>query len=192
MRKQRLHLIDVNGDPVSPPIRTAVEAAMNWVNHEFPQIDQAVMANAAELLAKKMESNKDSLGSPRRYAYVALRGKVIEWMRRKGEKELAVGLDSDLEKIAGVNHSFQHRVDGSILFQQLRATLSDRDREILVLLLSNATSTEIADHLGITPPAARKATQRLRERLAACLQVARSSEGASLGPNAKDLGKEWI
>lgn len=42
----------------------------------FPNIDIALLANAAERLAKNLKANKGALVSPRRYAYTAMYGKV--------------------------------------------------------------------------------------------------------------------
>jgi hypothetical protein len=36
MKRQRLHLVDENNDPVSPAIQFAVEAAHYWAVREFP------------------------------------------------------------------------------------------------------------------------------------------------------------
>jgi hypothetical protein len=45
MKRQRLHLVDENNDPVSPAIQSAVEAAHYWAVREFPRIDPALLAN---------------------------------------------------------------------------------------------------------------------------------------------------
>ena len=194
MSRRQLHLIDENQNTVSPAIAAAVEAAYRWAVAMFPQIDSAILANAAERLAQRMEKNKDHLGSPRRYAYAAMHGKVRDWLRTMAANELAVGLDYDLDKHANVSNSFQDTVERSILFQQLRTKLSDRDRFILVLLTElHAKPEDVATALGINYKAATKAIERVRERIAACLDIAaESKENTSPGlSTTKGLTKEW-
>jgi RNA polymerase sigma factor (sigma-70 family) len=194
MRRQELHLIDENNNAVSPAIATAVETSYRWAVVMFPQIDSAILANAAERLAKSMEKNKNHLGSPRRYAYAAMHGKVRDWLRTMAANELAVGLDYDLDEHARVTNSFQDAVERSILFQQLQMKLSDRDRYILVLLTElQAKPEDVATALGINYKAATKAIERVRERIAGCLDIAAESK-KNTSPRlstTKGLAKEW-
>src|SRR5277367_4943172 len=195
MRRQELHLIDENNNAVSPAIAAAVEAAYRWTVVMFPHIDSALLANAAERLAKNMESNKEHLGSPRRYAYAAMHGKVRDWLRKKAASELSVGLDYELDEYARMTNSFQDAVERSILFQQLQTKLSTRDRYILILLTElNATPKDVANALSITYKAATKAIERVRERIAACLDnAAESPKAISPGlSTTKGLTKKWI
>jgi DNA-directed RNA polymerase specialized sigma24 family protein len=193
MKSHELHLIDVNGNAVSPSIRDAVEEAYRWALVECPQADPAIIANIAERLAKSMAEKADSLRSERRYAYEVMHRKVRQWLRSRAARELAVGLGGELEKRAGVNDSFQTAVNREILFQQLKARLSDRDRHILVLLQRNASPIDVAVSLGINYGAAAKAIQRVRERVAACLNAAQSKEDSSRQiSSTKDLIKKWI
>ena len=195
MRRQELHLIDEKRNAVSTAIATAVEAAYRWAIVMFPQIDPVILANAAERLATTMERNKEYLGSPRRYAYAAMNGKVRDWLRTMAANELPVGLGHELDGHARVTNSFQDSVERSILFQQLQTKLSDRDRYILVLLTElNAQPGDVAAALGINYKAATKAIERLRERIAACLDIAAESKrNTSSGlSTTKDLTKEWI
>jgi hypothetical protein len=60
MRKSELHLISDNGDTVAPKIAAAVEAAYRWSLSMFPNIDPALLANAAERLAKNMKQIRGS------------------------------------------------------------------------------------------------------------------------------------
>jgi RNA polymerase sigma factor (sigma-70 family) len=194
MRRPELHLIDEDQNPVSPAIAAAVETAYRWTVAMFPQIDSAILANAAERLATSMEKNKDHLDSPRRYAYAAMHGKVRDWLRTMAANELAVGLDYDLDEHAKVTNSFQNAVERSILFQQLRTKLSERDRYILVLITElQAKPEDVARALGINYKAATKAIERVRERIAACLNIAAESK-KSTSPElstTKGLAKEW-
>jgi hypothetical protein len=168
MKRQRLHLVDENNDPVSPAIQSAVEAAHYWAVREFPRIDPALLANWAERLAKSI-ANKNLQGSVRRYAHTALHETVRRWLKTKQASELAVGLDRELESIAGIHEGFQGWVDRAILFEQLKSRLRGRDRSILMLLQSDATPTEVAMILGMKYEAATKAIQRVRARVAICL-----------------------
>ena len=167
MKRQRLHLVDENNDPVSPAIQSAVEAAHYWAVREFPRIDPALLANWAERLAKNM-ANKDLQGSVRRYAHTAMHETVRRWLKTKRASELAVGLDRELESIAGMHEGFHGEVDRAILFEQLKSRLRGRDRSILMLLQSDATPAEVAMTLGMKYEAAIKAIQRVRARVALC------------------------
>ena len=173
MKRQRLHLVDENNDPVSPAIQSAVEAAHYWAVREFPRIDPALLANWAERLAKSI-ANKDLQGSVRRYAHTAMHKTVRRWLKTKRANELAVGLDHELENIAGMHEGFQGKVDRAILFEQLKSRLRERDRSILMLLQSDATPAEVAMTLGMKYEAAIKAIQRVRARVALCLEAAKT------------------
>jgi DNA-directed RNA polymerase specialized sigma24 family protein len=168
MKRQRLHLVDENNDPLSPAIQSAVEAAHYWAVREFPRIDPALLANWAERLAKSI-ANKDLQGSVRRYAHTAMHETVRRWLKTKRASELAVGLDRELERIAGIDEGFHGEVDRAILFEQLKSRLRGRDRSILMLLQSDATPAEVAITLGIKYEAATKAIQRVRARVSICL-----------------------
>jgi len=195
MRRRELHLTDENHNAVSPAIAAAVEAAYRWAMAMFPDVDSALLANAAERLAIKMENNKEHLGSPRRYAYAAMHGKVRDWLRKKAANEIPIGLDYELDEHARMTNSFQDAVERSILFQQLQTKLSARDRHILILLTElNATPKDVATALGINYKAATKAIERVRERIAICLDIASESPKATSPglSTTKGLTKKWI
>jgi DNA-directed RNA polymerase specialized sigma subunit len=78
--------------------------------------------------------------------------------------------------------SFQGVIDRKILFEQLKATLNERDRYILVLLLEDKTSpATVANELGTSYPAAAKAIQRVKERIASSLTRARKKDDPGHG-----------
>ena len=189
MKRQRLHLVDENNDPVSPAIQSAVEAAHYWAVREFPRVDPALLANWAERLAKSMTS-KDLQGSVRRHAHTAMHETVRRWLKTKRARELAVGLDRELESIAGIQEGFHGKVDRAILFDQLKSRLRGRDRSILMLLQSDATPAEVAMTLNLKYEAAIKAIQRVRARVALCLEAAKT-EGRTTTDERKDFAKEW-
>ena len=189
MKRQRLHLVDENNDPLSPAIQSAVEAAHYWAVREFPRIDPALLANWAERLAKSI-ANKDLQGSVRRYAHTAMHETVRRWLKTKRASELAVGLDRELESIAGVHEGLHGKVDRAILFEQLKSRLRGRDRSILMLLQSDATPAEVAMTLGMKYEAATKAIQRVRARVAQCLQAAKPESRTTMDER-KDVAKEW-
>jgi hypothetical protein len=188
MKRQRLHLVDENNDPVSPAIQSAVEAAYYWAMREFPRVDPALLANWAERLAKSMTS-KDLQGSVRRYAHTAMHETVRRWLKTKRARELAVGLDRELESIAGMHEGFHGKIDRAILFDQLKSRLRGRDRSILMLLQSDATPAEVAMTLNLKYEAAIKAIQRVRARVALCLEAAKADRTTT--DERKDLAKEW-
>src|SRR5580698_3004835 len=163
MRKTELHLISENGDPVTPEIAGAVEAAYHWAVSVFPGIDTALLANTAERLARNMEANKGELESPRRYAYAAMHGKVRDLQKTRAANESSMPL-YELDQLGVAAKSFQDDIERSILFQQLRTKLSDRDRFILILLTELDTGPKnVAHALGISTEAATKAIQRVRQ-----------------------------
>jgi RNA polymerase sigma factor (sigma-70 family) len=192
MRNCELHLISDTGEAISPKIARAVEAAYRWAVYMFPNIDTALLANAAERLAKNMEANKE-LGSPRRYAYAAMHGKVRDLRKTRAGNETSMSLH-ELDLLGAPVKSFKDDVERSILFQQLRAKLSQRDRFILILLTErDAAPKNIANALGISTEAATKAIQRVRQRIAACLDAAEkcSKEGRTDLSISKGLTREW-
>ena len=170
MNQALLHLVDTGGHAVSPAIQTAVEQAHRWVLRDFPRVDPAMIDDWAEGVAKTMEERGEAIDSPKRYAYVALKGRVRDWLRTKAAKEERSGIGPDLERLSGTQASFQETVDRQILFEQLKRTLNERDRYILVLLLEDRSSPAvIAEALDVTYSAAAKAVQRMKERLAEVL-----------------------
>ena len=174
MTRAQLHLVDTSGTAVCPEVETAVERSFHWVLRDYPQVDSAMIANWAEEVALSMQVRVTTIVSPQRYAYAALKGKVHDWMRSAQAKEDVAGLGRDLERIGGLNGSFEGAVDRKILFEQLKATLNERDRYILVLLLQDNTSpATVAKALGTSYPAAAKAIQRVKERIASKLNGAR-------------------
>ena len=172
--RAQLHLVDTSGTAVCAEVETAVERSFHWVLRDYPQLDSAMIANWAEEVALSMQVRVTTIISPQRYAYAALKGKVHDWMRSAPAKEEVAGLGRDLERIGGLNGSFEGAVDRKILFEQLKATLNERDRYILVLLLEDNTSpATVAKALGTSYPAAAKAIQRVKERIASKLTGAR-------------------
>jgi len=174
MTRAQLHLVDTSGIAVCPEVEAAVERSFHWVLRDYPQLDSAMIANWAEEVALSMQVRVTTIVSPQRYAYAALKGKVHDWMRSSQAKEEDAGLGRDLERIGGLNGAFEGAVDRKILFEQLKATLNERDRYILVLLLEDNTSpATVAKALGTSYPAAAKAIQRVKERIASKLNGAR-------------------
>jgi len=172
MNRAQLHLVDGNGIAIASEIENAVERSFHWVLRDYPQVDPALIANWAEDLARSMQAREIPVTSPLRYAYAALKGRVRDWMKRGAAQERLAGVGQDLERIGGLGGSFQNAADRKILFEQLKATLNERDRYILILLLQDNTSpATIADALGTTYPAAAKAIQRLKERIAVTLNA---------------------
>lgn len=188
MKRQRLHLVDENNDPLPPAIQSAVEAAHYWVVREFPRIDPALLANWAERLAQNM-ATKDLQGSVRRYAHTAMHETVRRWLKTKQGSEIAVGLDHELERIAGMHEGFHGKIDRAILFEQLKSRLRGRDRIILMLLQSDATPAEIAMILGMKYEAASKATQRVRARVVMCIGDAQHEKRTTAPRRANNM--DW-
>ena len=184
MSQPVLHLVDQRGKILPSAVRDAVEAAHRWVLREYPRLDEAVVADWAEDVGLAMGSRLIEIGSPRRYAFTALRGKVREWFRSKRSREIPVGIGSELEEWIGIDQSSQQTMYQTALFAELESMLKDRDRQILVLLQQGITSpANVGPALGLKYDAAAKAIQRTKERLRAI--VAHQTDG----PHRPDLHK---
>jgi RNA polymerase sigma factor (sigma-70 family) len=170
MKQTQLHLVDAQGSAVSSTVNSAVEVVFRWVLRDFPHVDPAMIAEWAEEVGCAMESKGNQIVAHERYAYTALKGKVRDWLRTKTAQEESAGIGQDLERLGGVDRSFQRELDRKLLLEQLKTALNERDRYILVLLLQDETSPAvIATALGLSYPAAAKAIQRVKERIAASL-----------------------
>ncbi len=167
--RAQLHLVDAEGAAVSPVIRDAVETVFRWALRDYPNVDRAQMADWAEAVARSMQARGSDIELPERYAYAALKGKVRDWFRTGAAQEENSGVRRDMERIGGSNSSFEGTVDRRILFDQLHHALGERDRVILYLLLNEKSAQEVAGELETSYPAARKAIQRVKERIGAML-----------------------
>ncbi len=176
MIQPHLHMVDTEGKPVKHTTEAAVTQAFRWVVREFPLVDTALIANWAELVACTMEVGTVLVRDPKQYAYAALRGKVCDWLRTSTAKVEHVGIGRELERIGGSNGSPQDQIDRKVLFEQLKATLKERDQVVLVLLLDGTSDGDIGVALGITPAAARKAIQRMKERISGQIAGWRSKD----------------
>jgi len=182
MNSAQLHLVDTTGSPVSADIEVAVKRAFQWVSRDYPNVDSALISNWAEEVGRSMEERSDSIQSPQRYAYAALKGKVRDWSKRGAAKEEVSGIGFDMERLGSLSISFQGASDRKILFEQLSNVLNERDRYILVLLLEDQTSpATIARALGITYQAAAKAIQRVKDRIANTMNISRKVDGTGHG-----------
>jgi DNA-directed RNA polymerase specialized sigma24 family protein len=153
------------------------------VVRDYPQVDTALIANWAEEVGSLMQLRDASVHFPDRYAYAALKGKVCDWLRTKTANEEVAGIGIDLERIGGFKASFQADSDRKILFEQVKSTLSERDRCILILLLDdNSSPAAVAEALGTSYPAAAKAIQRVKERIAVVLMKTRARTDTTSGP----------
>ena len=167
--RARLHLVDAEGGAVSPAIQEAAEAAFRWVSRDFPTLDKAKLADWAEAVAASMHAREGDIESPVRYAYAALKGKVRDWLRTRSAQEESSGIGRDLERLGGSNGSFQGSLDQKILYDKLQGALPELDRAILILLLNEKSPREVAGELQTSYPAARKAIQRVKERIGTIL-----------------------
>jgi hypothetical protein len=169
MKRSQLHLVDAKGRAVSAAIKSSVELVFAWVVRDFPNVDTAMIAEWAEEVGWAMDAKGD-VSAPDRYAYSALKGKVRDWLRSKPAMEETVGISADLELLGVQDRSFPGKIHRTLLFEQLKASLNERDRYILVLLLQDETSpARVATALGTNYFAAAKAIQRVKERIAVAL-----------------------
>ena len=175
-RRAQLHLVDAEGAAVSPVIRDALEKAFVWVMQDFPNFDEARLADFAEALAMSIQARGSGISSPKQFAYPALRGKVLDSLRKGSAKEQTSGNSRDLERIGGSSSAFQGSVDRKILLDQIQDALSTRDRDILLLIRQHKSALEIAAELQIGYPTARKAIQRVNERIQAIVNTSRKGK----------------
>ena len=186
-----LYLVDEDNKPVKPEIRMAVEAAFRWSVREYRNMDEADLAAMAEAVALGMSKRLEEIQSPRRYAFAALTGRIQEWFRAHPAKIVSFETEDELDRQVGPDERFVFDVERRLLFAQIRRQLSERDREICILLEQDLTSPgEIAKVLEISYAAAAKALQRARKRMAAIVMV--ESPGAEKSSKRKILSlKPW-
>jgi DNA-directed RNA polymerase specialized sigma24 family protein len=175
-----LHLVDEHGQPVPSQVRLAVEAAFRWAEQEYQRFDRAVLAEMAEALAVAMCRRQDRIELPRRYAVAALAGKLQEWYRAHPAVEIMLDPD-DLEQVMQAEPVPTTSPDLNVLFAEMKAQLSERDRQVLVLLEQDLGPQEIAKAFEISYFAAAKAIQRARDRMAAILSETGNQKGEDNG-----------
>lgn len=147
-----------------------MEAAYGWAAHDYPNVDSSLLATWAEQVGAFMAEREPPVESPRRYASAALQSRIREHFRSSGSREVSVGTDQELDAKAGPELQSARDIERQVLFRELRSQLSERDRQIFILLQQDVTSPQgIASSLSISYSAAGKAVQRLRERLQAIL-----------------------
>lgn len=173
-----LHLVDEHDQPVPLQVRLAVETAYRWALHEYQHFDRAVLAGMAESVALAMCRRLEQIEFPRRYAFTALNGKLQEWYRAHPTTEILMD-PAELEPLTEDKLKSASAADLNILFSQIKARLSERDRQILVLLEQDLGAQEIARAFKISYSAAGKAIQRARERMAAILSATEDQQGES-------------
>jgi hypothetical protein len=164
MPRAHLHLIDSRGIPLSPTVQAACEVAFQRVVLDYPNFDQAQIADWAEEVGAAMEQRGSTIQFLRRYAYMALRGKVRDWSRTGPGRAELKGVGSDLEDVAGLCKSFTDETERKVLFEQILPSLNARDRAILVLLQNEESTASIAAFLNTNYAAAAKAMQRVKDR----------------------------
>lgn len=181
-----LHLVDQDNAPVRPEIRIAVEAAYGWSIREYRNIDEADLAAMAEGVALSMSKRFGEIQSPRRYAFAALTGRIQEWFRGHPAKMVSFESEDEFDREIGPDNRFTLEVERSLLFAQIRSRLSERDRQICILLEQDVSSPrEIAKALEISYSAAAKALERARERMASIAMV--KSPGTEKSSKSKML-----
>ena len=194
MLRAHLHLIDSSGFVLSAEIQAACETAFRRVVLDFPHFDHALIADWAEEVAVAMDEREEAIQFPRRYAYVALRGKIRDWSRTGQGRAEPQGIGPDLEEVAGLSESFQDQAEREILFEQILPALSERDRAILVLLLNEQSTAAVAAFLNVNYLAAAKAMQRMKDRVSVVLNGKRHTAEDELGVGgvrlARGIGSE--
>lgn len=169
MNRVELYLVAAEGKPVDPAYEQAVKKAFIWTVRQFPKVDASQIADWAEEVFRSMQHSDAVIERPVSYANVVLRGKVLSWKRLVASNVEYVGVGRDLERIGGKSSSFEGTLERNILFDQVGLSLDERDRYILTLLREDRSTTEIATAVKISDAAARKAIQRVKERMATIL-----------------------
>jgi DNA-directed RNA polymerase specialized sigma24 family protein len=171
----QLHLVDDTGQSVQADVRRAIELAFRRAIRRFRSVDEAVLAGIAEDVAAAIARKRSEIQAVKQYAIAAVDGRVREWLHKHPMLEVGGCETAELERSMGATvDSALSDVETKHLFDQMRARLSDRDRQILVLIeQEHGNPGDVAKALGLTYAAAAKAIQRTRARLAEIL----SSEG---------------
>lgn len=187
MQRAHLHLIDSSGVVLNADIKAACEKAFKRVVLDFPNFDQALIADWAEEVAVAMQDRMETIRFPGQYAFRALKGRVRDWSRTgPGLVELK-GIGPDLEDVAGQTESFIDQADRKRLLEQVLPSLNERDRVILYLLLNGKSTTAIATFLNVSYDAAAKAMQRMKDRVSVILEGTRHKVGTA--PESRELRK---
>lgn len=184
MRRAHLHLIDSNGVVLNAEIHAACETAFKRVVLDFPHFDQALIADWAEEIAATMDERGEAIQFPKRYAWMALRGRVRDWLRTGPGRAELKGIGPELEEVAGVTESFTDQSERELLFEQILPDLNERDRAILILLQNEESTTAIAALLNVNYFAAAKAMQRMKDRVSVVVNGTRHKAG-----NGSEAGK---
>jgi DNA-directed RNA polymerase specialized sigma24 family protein len=174
-----LHLVTAGGKPVDGDVRLAVEEAFRRVVCRFRRVDEAILANLAESVAVLVARKRKEILALKQYAFVALCGRVLDRLRRKPQREIAIGQSVELQSVmqATEDPAFAE-IEVQYLLEQMKAQLSERDRVILLLLERNrGQPAEVAEALHLTYAAAAKAIQRTKERMAQLLTNPKSQRG---------------
>ena len=194
MLRAYLHFVDGKGTPLAPNVQEAVELAFKRVVLEFPNFDQAQISDWAEDVAADMQVRINSVQFPRRYAYMALKGRVRDWSRTGPGRAELKGLGSDLEEIAGHSKSHIDQTDREVLLRQVLPELNERDRAILILVCNGKSTVTIAALLNVNYMAAAKAMQRMKDRVSVVLNGKRqnASSGLKTGELYLARDRKWI
>jgi DNA-directed RNA polymerase specialized sigma24 family protein len=167
MCRTLLHLVDDSGKPASEEVRTAVHDAFTWTCRCFPRCDEVYLAEMAEALARKISGNDKEIRSVRSYAFAAMATRAEQWI---SDHPVERHFDTmrALERAAGASDTDEHaRAEWGIFFQQMLSQLSERDRQILVLIeQGHGTPGYVATALNLSYHSAAKAIQRTRDRVA--------------------------
>src|SRR5579863_3440381 len=148
-----LHLVDEYDQPAPSQVRLAVETAYRWALHEYRHFDRAVLAGMAESVALAMCRRLDEIEFPRRYAFTALTGKLHEWYRAHPAIEILMD-PAEVEDLTGDKPKSTSVADLNVLFSEIKARLSERDRQILALLEQDLGPQEVAKAFEISYSAA--------------------------------------
>ena len=167
-----LHLVDDEGVPVSAEVRVAVELAFRIALQRYPRMDAALLAGMAEGVASSMSRRLPEIQAVKQYAQVAMHGRVQEWLRKHPGIEIPCESPEQIERLVGApSQTLFTDAETEILFAQMKAQLTERDRHILVLMEQDlAKPGEIAAALDISYSAAAKALERVKDRVSDLLR----------------------
>jgi DNA-directed RNA polymerase specialized sigma24 family protein len=170
----QLHLVDDAGQPVQADVGKAVELAFRRAVRRFWGVDEVVLAGIAEDVAAAIAKKRSEIQAVNQYAIAAVDGRVQDWLQKHPRLEVGGRETAELERSMGAAvDSALSDVETKHLFEQMRAHLSDRDRQILVLIEQDrGNPRDVAKALGLTYAAAAKAIQRTKARVAEILSSA--------------------
>ncbi|WEK37999.1 MAG: sigma-70 family RNA polymerase sigma factor [Candidatus Pseudobacter hemicellulosilyticus] len=145
----------------------------NMLLRQLPESEHIVLLNMQKLWERR--THFDTISNMRSFMYTACRNKAYDFLRTGGgpaRRQEVLMPDLDSLAAESLDPGAETAMIRTELFREMHqeiGQLSDRQREVLTLLIAGRSHKEIAAALGLTEPVVRnhkmKAIARLRELL---------------------------